>query len=191
MGSAYEVFGITKRATFEKLFRAGLVTVVLVAFFGCKKPAPISEMDAPATTTTEGPETTDVAILEGRYRTYSETSERFDTINALAGAEPAKAIAALGRLLSSEKDPELRATMVDTVATFDDEVPAKLAIIAPLVGNPAEPEEVRDAAFAALELIDDRAAIPAWQKLLKNGDEDIREVARMRIEELKESIPAE
>lgn len=170
------------------LFNLLLAAVLIVS--GCRKPAPLSDADAVTTTTSAEPESTDVVAIERRYPTLTDPVERFDAINALAGAPAAEAVPAIGRLVAFEKDPELRAALIESLSDFDEEVAARLAILSPLVGNAAEPEEVREAALDCLDLIDDRAAIPVWQKLVDNADETVREIARARLEELAD-LPAE
>lgn len=170
--------------------RPALLTLLAVTltFAGCRKPAPLVDELSPATA--PEPESAGASAIETHYRSLTDPADRFDAINALGSSPAPEAVTAIGRLLHFERDPELRSALIEALSDIDEEIPAKLAIVGPLVGNPTEPEEVREAALDCLDLIEDRAAIPVWQKLINHPDETVREIAHARLEELAD-LPAE
>ncbi len=123
--------------------------------------------------------------LQAAYLVAQEFPDKVEIIYDLGDLDTVDAILTLLRLFEAESDEDLKMEILDATERMEEQVPAKLALLSVAL-RAGQPPEIRDAAVGQLLTIDDRRAIPVWQVLSRDADEDRREMAQERIEALQE-----
>jgi hypothetical protein len=136
--------------------------------------------------TDEDPDDTPQGALSqlSRYFATNDADERAEIITTLQGMTVPEAAQTISRIIPSESDPDLKAQLIGVLADAEASVELKLNTFAPLVRE-GQQADVRQAAIDALDQIDDPQAIPIWQSLLNDKDEEIRASAEDALSRLK------
>jgi hypothetical protein len=125
-----------------------------------------------------------VAELRNAYAAAADPDRKTEILFEIGDIDTPTAGRALSQMLLAEPSPEFRARLLmvlsDVALPDADKLPALMQFI-----GPEQPAEVRENAIEALDNIDDPRAIPLWQRLLGDPDEDVRETAGAAIERLR------
>ena len=129
------------------------------------------------------------SALTARYLEATDRDRRRKALYDLHDVAPRDGVAALDRLLREETDTDLQVELLDSLAVYDGEVDAKVAILTrALVEQPVH-GDAREAALDALLDLQDRRTIPLWQRLADDRSDEVRDLARSTIEELRSAGP--
>jgi len=129
------------------------------------------------------------ALLQ-KYLSTTDSDERSDIISQLGDLDSTAALQTISQLFQSEQSAELRVQILSTAADMgdDDEQPVKdqKLILYTRALTSGQPDDVRETAADSLETLDDARALPLWQQLTKDPDEDIRDSAQAAVERLSQ-----
>ncbi|MCG3150210.1 MAG: hypothetical protein PCFJNLEI_03690 [Verrucomicrobiae bacterium] len=131
-----------------------------------------------------GDEVQQATQLEAAYMANPDFTKRVETIYKISDLGTAAALTSLGRIFHTEKDPDLRIEVVDSLFDFDELDDRKVAILTAAAGAD-QPKEVRESAIDALGDLEPKFALPILQSLLSDPDEEIRDQAKDQIELLQ------
>jgi hypothetical protein len=125
--------------------------------------------------------------LESSYVSNPDFSVRVQVIYKLSDLATPEAISALGRVFQTEKDPDLRTEVLDSLYDIDG-LDDKKAVVLAAGAAADQPKEVRESAIDGLGDIDAKQALPILQALLNDPDPEIREAAKDAIEQLQATM---
>jgi hypothetical protein len=163
---------------------AGILQVALAAMLGCSKPsADKQHFDrstpnplAHASPGDPRPSPRKFSGLESDYLAAQEFETRVGLIYKIARGKPNEAAEALDRLFLLENDPELKALILSALGDVEGEIEVKLRVLRKALTIEQAPD-VRHAAAAEMEWLDDRRTLPLWQQLTADPDPQIRDLA--------------
>lgn len=135
------------------------------------------------------PEGPPLEELERGYLANDDLDSRLEIMSQVADLATPEAVRVLAKLYASETDLFLKTELVSRLGSAEGEVETRLAVFAAALA-PAAPEELRQTAIAELDTVEDRRAIPLWEKLASDADEGFRDraadnLARLRLLELQ------
>lgn len=146
--------------------------------------APISETQPAPEVVPEPPPGTQQPPFN-RYLASRTDEERRNAIDDLRHLPAREAVPAISRLLTRENRAELRILLLDSLDACPGEPQAKLAIIRREILEHSTTGDVREAALDALLNIQHRDAIPLWQTLSVDANEQLLDTARQAITALE------
>jgi HEAT repeat protein len=128
------------------------------------------------------------AELTRQYQNEREFAPRVETVYRLADASSPQSREALRVLFFSEKDPDLRVQMVNSLSFVDHEDLLPSVLILQEALKQTQPRELREAAVEAIQSIHDPRTIPLLQIALSDPDPELRDTASRTIEYFQEVL---
>ncbi len=128
-----------------------------------------------------------IVDMEAAYHGSTDFSTRIDAMYRISDVNSPEAVAALGRLFTFEKDPELKTEILDALSDIEGQDSGKVAILAAAAGTD-QAKDVRQAAIDGLTNIDPQHALPILQGMVSDSDSDISDAAKDAVEQVKANM---
>jgi hypothetical protein len=129
-------------------------------------------------------ETPPVTVLEGNYAANADVDSRLEIMSQLSDKSTPEAVRALGRLFRIETDSFLKTELLGRIADAPFEVETKLVVFREALAA-TQPPDIRQAAVAELDNLDDTRALTIWQSLQNDPDEGFRDRAADALERFR------